>query len=102
MKRWSTRRSTALLPHPFTALIDAFLQQLNSKGVKPPREVSGRGGVRNTLGAQRIQEHLVIASQLDVFQPYAPEQNIVGNVQHMVGFMVGGILDDEDDDSLGF
>ena len=52
-------------------------------------EVSGGGGVGDTLGAQGIEIDLIVASQFEVFDSFASGEDVEGDVQDMVGFVIG-------------
>jgi hypothetical protein len=45
------------------------LQHRNISFRKAPREIARRRRVENPFGSQTIQEHLVLAPQINVFQP---------------------------------
>ena len=51
-------------------------------------EVSGSGGVGDTLGAEGVEIDLVVTPQFDVFDPLAPGQDVERDVQDMVGFVI--------------
>ena len=52
-------------------------------------EVAGGGGVGDALGAQGIEVDLVVAPQFEVFDPLAAGEDVEGDVQDMVGFVIG-------------
>ena len=52
-------------------------------------EVAGGGRVGDALGPQRIEVDLVVAAQFEVFDAAAAGEEIEGDVQDMVGFVVG-------------
>ena len=54
-------------------------------------EVAGRGRVGDATGAQGIQKVLVVTAQFDVLQTGALAQGVVGEVEHVVGFVVGQV-----------
>ena len=49
----------------------------------------GGGGVGDALGAQGVEIDLVVAPQLEVFDPLAAGEDVEGDVQDVVGFVVG-------------
>ena len=59
--------------------------------VEAAAEVAGGGRVGNPLGAQGVEEDLVVASQFDVFQPSAVAQGVVGQVQHVIRLVIGHV-----------
>ena len=52
-------------------------------------EVPRGGGVGDALGAQGVEIDLVVASQFEVFEPVAAREDVEGDVQDMVGFVIG-------------
>ena len=56
---------------------------------EPPAEVAGGGRVGNPLRPERIQIRFVVASQFQMLQTPATRQEVVGDVQHMIGLAVG-------------
>ena len=51
-------------------------------------EVAGRGRVGNSFGSQGIEVDLVVASQFEVLDSLAAGEDVEGNVQDVVGFVV--------------
>src|SRR5262249_20939100 len=49
------------------------------------------GGVGDAVGAQGVEEDLVVASQLNIVEAGPVAQRVVGEVQDMVGLMVGQV-----------
>src|SRR5205823_3113392 len=47
-----------------------------------------RGRIGNTACAERIQEDLILAAQLQVLQAGAAAQGVVGQVEYVIGFMI--------------
>ena len=58
-------------------------------GVEAPAEVPGGGRVGEALGPQPVEEDPVAAARLDVLQALPAAQRVVGDVQHVVGLVVG-------------
>ena len=56
---------------------------------EPATEVPFRGRVGEALGAQGIEIDLIVASQLDVLDPLSAGHDVEGDVQDVVGFMIG-------------
>jgi len=69
-------------------LVDRAHQTADVHLGKSPTEVAGRGRVGDPLAAQGVEEHLVVAPQLDVFQPRPFAQRVVGQVQHVVRLVI--------------
>src|SRR3954447_21314886 len=61
----------------------------SGSGSKAAAEVPGGGRVGDPLCPQGIEVDLVVASPFDVFDPLAAGEEIEGDVEHMVGFVVG-------------
>ena len=75
-----------LLPDLEAGLVEDFHQDQARQGIEAPAEVSGRRGIRNPLCAQSVQVNLVVPEQFEVFQARASGQQVVGDIQDMVGF----------------
>ena len=54
-------------------------------------EVAGGGGVGDAFGAQGVEIDLVVAPQFEVLEPLAAGQEVEGDVQDVVGFVVGQV-----------
>ena len=54
-------------------------------------EVAGGGGVGDAAGAQGVEEDLVVAAQFDVLEAGAVAQGVVGDVEDVVGLVVGQV-----------
>ena len=54
-------------------------------------EVAGGGRVGDAAGAEGVEEVLVLAAQFDVLQAGAVAQGVVGEVEHVIGFVVGQV-----------
>ena len=66
------------------------LHQVDDVGfVEPPAEVPFGGGVGDAHGAEGIEIDLVVAAQLDVLEMSAAGEDVEGDVQDMVGFVIG-------------
>ena len=55
---------------------------------EPAAEVPGRGRVGNSLGSQGVEIDLVIAPQFEVLDSLAASEDIEGDIQDVVGFVV--------------
>jgi hypothetical protein len=66
--------------------------RVDVRGVKAPAKISLCGGVRDALGAQGVEEDTVVAPHLDILDHPAAAQAIVGDIEHVVGFVVGLVL----------
>ena len=57
--------------------------------VEAAAEVARRGRVGNAAGPQGVEVRLVAAQQFQVLQARSAGQQVVGDVQHVVGLVVG-------------
>ena len=80
------------LPDAQAHLVDRVHQRLDVRDLESPAEVALGGRVGNTLGAQGVQVRLLIALKLDVLKAGASDENVVGEVQHVVRFVIGLVL----------
>jgi hypothetical protein len=77
-----------LFPDPLSRRIDGFHKRHNRVLIEAPCEISAGGRIRNALGSQTIQESFIVATQLDVFEPQTIQQRVVGQIQHVVAFVI--------------
>ena len=82
-------RRGLLGPDPQSRLIDGVHQGDDVGLGEAAAEVSFRGGVGEALGTQGIEINLIVASQFDVFDSLSAGQDVEGDVQDMVGFVIG-------------
>jgi len=69
--------------------IERLLQRIDLPGrLEPPAEVAGRGRVGNAPGPQGIEVGLVVAEQLQVLNALPAAQEVVGEVQDVIRFVV--------------
>jgi hypothetical protein len=54
-------------------------------------EVAGGGRVRDAARAQRVEVVVVVPAKFDVLQTGAVAQGVVGEVEDVVGFVVGQV-----------
>ena len=59
-----------------------------SSGCEAAAEVAGRGRIGDAAGAEGIEEDFVVAAQFDVLQTGAVAQGVVGEVEHVIGFVI--------------
>jgi hypothetical protein len=78
-------------PHAHADVVDRVLQLAEGGLVEAAAEVAGGGRVGDTLGAQGVEEDLVLAAQFEVLQAGALAQGVVGEGQDVVGLMVGEV-----------
>ncbi len=52
-------------------------------------EIAGGGRIGDAAGAQGVEEDFVVAAQFDVLQAGAVAQGVVGEVEDVIGLVVG-------------
>ena len=72
-------------------VVDDIDERVKVRGRKATAEVAGRGRVGNAARAEGVEEILVVAAQFDVLQASAIAQGVVGEVEHVVGFLIGQV-----------
>ena len=72
-------------------LVEDVLEGLDVVGGEAAAEVAGGGGVGDAVGAQGVEEDLVVAAQFDVVEAGAVAQGVVGEVEDVVGLVVGEV-----------
>jgi hypothetical protein len=72
-------------------LIEDVLEDLDVVGGEPPAEVAGSRGVGDAIGTKCVEEDDVVASQFDVVEAVAAADRVVGEVQDVVGLVVGEV-----------
>ena len=75
-------------PQPRPHRVDALHQLDHVRLVVAPREVARRRRARNQLRSQGVHVGRVVAQGVEILQPRAPAQQVVGDVQHVVRFVV--------------
>ena len=60
-------------------------------GLEAAAEVAGGGRVGDAAGAEGVEEVLVVAAQFDVLQTGAVTQGVVGDVENVVGLVIGQV-----------
>jgi hypothetical protein len=76
-------------PDPQAGLIDGVHQVHDIGLTEATTEVAGSGGVGDSFGSQSIQIDFVVAPQFGVFNPLTAGEGVEGDVQDVVGFMIG-------------
>jgi len=80
-----------LRPNVQPGVVDGIHQIADVLLGKTPTEVTSRGRIGNPLGAQGVEEHLVIAAQFNVFQPDAVAHSVVRQIQYVIRLMIGAM-----------
>ena len=57
-------------------------------GLEASAEVAGRGRIGNAVGAESVEEDLVVATQFDVLQAIAVAKGVVGEVEDVIRFVI--------------
>jgi hypothetical protein len=78
-------------PDPDANLVDGLHENFDVFHLETPTEVAGRGGVRDSLGSEGVGKDFVVAAQFDMFQALSAAEEIVGDVEHVIGFVVGPV-----------
>jgi len=68
--------------------VDTLHQLAHLGRVETTREVARRRRIRDEFGTQRIHIGRVMPQALDVLQPRAATQHVVGQIQHVVGLVI--------------
>ena len=68
--------------------VNALHQLAHVLLVETSREVTRRGRVRNQVGVQSVHVGRVVPQALDVLQPRATAQHVVGQVQYVIRLMI--------------
>ena len=76
-------------PDPQAGLIDGVHQGDDIGLTKAAAEVPRRGGVGDSVGSQSVEIDLVVAPQFEVFDALTAGEDVEGDVQDVVGFVVG-------------
>ena len=76
-------------PDSQAGLIDGVHQGHDIGLTEAATEVPGSGGVGDSFGSQSIEIDFVVAPQFEVFDPLTAGEDVEGNVQDVVGFVIG-------------
>jgi hypothetical protein len=86
--RFLEERPGLLVSDAEAGLVDGVHQVQDVAPAESPAKVSRGGGTGDSLGAQGIEVDLVIASQFEMLELVSPGQDVEGDVQDVIGFMV--------------
>src|ERR1044071_267183 len=70
-------------------LVEDVLERVDRCFAEASAKVAGGGGIGNALGVEGIEEVDVVAAQLDVLQTSAIAQRVEGDVENVIGFIIG-------------
>ncbi len=76
-------------PDPQAGLIDGVHQGHDIGLSEAAAEVAGSGGIGDALGSQGVEIDFVVAPQFEVFDPVTASEDVEGDVQDVVGFVIG-------------
>ena len=76
-------------PNAGADVVVDVLQGVDGIFVEASAEIACGGGIGNALSAQGIEEVDVIAAQFDVLDTVAVAQGVIGDIQDMIGFVIG-------------
>src|ERR1700678_937436 len=75
-------------PDAEAGTIEDVHQSLDVGWYEAPTEITLGGGIGNSLGAQSVEIDLVVAPKFNVFNPLAAGDDVEGDVQDMIGFVI--------------
>jgi hypothetical protein len=78
-------------PDPQSRAVEGVHQVHDVAFDEAPAEVPGGGGVGDADGTQGVEVDLVVAPQFEVFDARAAGEDVEGDVQDVVGFVVGQV-----------
>jgi len=84
-------QGTLLPPDADANVVEDVLQDVDVVDGKASAEIAGGGWIGDAAGAESVEEDGIIAAQLNVLQAVAIAQGVVGDVEHMIGLMVGQV-----------
>ena len=82
---------SASLPHLRSHRVDGLHQVDDIRGVETATEIPRRGRVGDQLRTHSVHVGGVMTTNLDVLQPRTATQRVVGQIQHMVGLVIGQV-----------
>src|SRR5262249_1766554 len=80
-----------LSPDPQPRLVDRVHQEEDVGRSEAAAEVPGGGRVGDSGRSQGVEEDLILAAELDVLKAAAAGEDVEGDVQDVVGFVVGEV-----------
>jgi hypothetical protein len=78
-----------LLPDKQAFVIDDAHQGNDVVVAEAAEEITGGGGIRDTLSGDSVEIDLVVAEQFKVSKGSAASEEVVGEVEDVVGFVIG-------------
>src|SRR5262249_28073998 len=80
-----------LPPEALADFVEDVLQGVDVGRGEAAAEVAGRGRVGDASGAQGIEKDGIVAAQLDVLQTGALTEGVVGDIEDMIGLVIGQV-----------
>jgi hypothetical protein len=87
-ERLVEERGRLLAPDAHARRVDRRLQRLNRRAIEAATEIARRRRVRNPLRAQGVEIALVLTAQLDVLQTRPAAQDVIGDPQDVIRFVI--------------
>ena len=92
MRACGEERRRAARPRPcWRTSLKMSSSVCTSAGCEAAAEVAGGGRIGDAAGAQGVEEDLVVAAQFEVLQAGAVAQGVVGEVEDVIGLVVGQV-----------
>ena len=76
-------------PDALAHVVEDVEQRVDILGPEASAEIAGRGRIGNARGSEGVEEDFVLATQFEILQTGAVAQRVVGEVEDMIGFVVG-------------
>ncbi len=76
-------------PDALANLVEDVDQRVHVGGAETAAEIAGRGRIGNAAGAEGVEIDFILATQFEVLQTGAVAQGVVGQVEDMIGLVVG-------------
>ncbi len=80
-------------PDTEAGFIDRVLQGVDLLFRVPATKIPGGGRIGNRMGAEHVQVRRVLPSILDVFQGGAAAEQVVSDVEQVIGLPIGQVMD---------
>src|SRR6185369_7233116 len=75
-------------PDAFADVVERIDQRVDVGGAEAAAEIARRGGIGNALGADGVEEDLVLTAQFDVLDTGAAAQRVVREVENVIGLVI--------------
>jgi hypothetical protein len=84
-----------LLPDEETFVVDDIHEGVDVGVFKATQEIAGGGGIGDALGPKEVEIGFVVAEEFEVVDGGAAGEEVVGEVEDVVGFKVGDMAFEE-------